>query len=308
MKPAVRLLALAALGAAVLLAQGQNRRRHDFNLNVQDRNSENCAGLQAEARGGELAQATESFTMARSQAPTLEIGSIERGNVRVIGAYQADYTVEVCKFAVAADRATAELALRAVAVSHNGGKISTNNPSGIDADWTTYVIVHAPKDASLDLDATNGALAVRDVDGQIKMHAVNGPIAVKNCGGRVDANTQNGPIAFEGSGGDIHLKAQNGPIAVKLSSDFWNGNQLEAHTDNGPVSLKMPDNFRSAVRVESDGHSPMSCKATACANAVSDLVHAPRVLQLNGSEETIHISTHNGPIAVAAEGNSGRVI
>jgi DUF4097 and DUF4098 domain-containing protein YvlB len=149
---------------------------------------------------------------------------------------------------------------------------------------------------------------VRGIDGMVKVHATNGPIAVRDCAGRVEANTVNGPIAFEGGGGDIHLQAQNGPIAVKVSGDLWNGNQLEAHTDNGPVSLKISDNFRSGVRVETSGHSPMSCKAAACANASTDLRSNQRVFQMNGSEGTIRISTHNGPISVGGDSKTGRVI
>ncbi len=95
---------------------------------------------------------------------------------------------------------------------------------------------------------------------------------------------------------------------MKLSGDLWYGNQLEAHTNNGPVSLKIPDNFRSGVRVETSGNSPVSCKAAACANASDDRAGNPRVIQMNGSDGTIHISTHNGPIAVGGESKTGRAI
>jgi len=102
--------------------------------------------------------------------------------------------------------------------------------------------------------------------------------------------------------------AQNGPIAVKVSGDLWNGNQLEAHTNNGPVSLKISDTFRSGVRVEMSGHSPMSCQAAACANATTDLRSSQRVIQMNGSGDTIRISTHNGPIAIGGESKMKRII
>jgi DUF4097 and DUF4098 domain-containing protein YvlB len=148
---------------------------------------------------------------------------------------------------------------------------------------------------------------VRDMDATVKVQATNGPIAVRDCTGRVDANTVNGPIAFEGSGGDIHLLARNGPIAVKVSGDQWNGSQLEASTNNGPLSLKIPNTFRSGVRVETSGHSPMSCRAAACANATTDWTSSPRVIQMNGSSDTIRISTHNGPISIGDGDNLGKL-
>jgi DUF4097 and DUF4098 domain-containing protein YvlB len=306
---AFRCLAAMALGATLMLAQTQVRRHHDFNLSIHDNSAEHCSDLQAEARGGSLAQASESFMLPRSQGAALEINVPDRGNIRVFGAPQADFSVEVCKFAVAGDGGTAEQVVQGITVQRSAGRLSASDPTvNAEADWSTYFIVHAPKDAPLNLDANNGAIAVRGMDGQVKMHAVNGPLAVRDCGGRVDAETVNGPIAFEGSGGDIHLQAQNGPIAVKISGDLWNGNQLEATTNNGPLSLKFPDSFRSGVRVESSGHSPMSCKASACANAAADFQGGQRVIQMNGSQGTIHVSTHNGPVSVATEGSRGRVI
>lgn len=303
---AARFLTAAALGAALLPAQ--IRHHHDFNLNVHDNDAQHCGDLRVDS-DGEIAHSTEAFTMSRGEAPTLEISALDRSNVHVLGGTQADYSVEVCKFAVAADRATAENALRAITVQRSGGKLSTSNPQEDNSEWLTYFIVHAPKDAPVDLESRNGAIAIRDMEGQVKVHATNGPVAVKNCTGHVEASTENGPIAFEGGGGDIHLRAQNGPIAVKVSGDLWNGNLLEAQTNNGPVSLKIPDTFRSGVRVETDGHSPLSCKAAACANASQDLLSHPHVIQMNGSADTIRISTHNGPVAVGGgEGKLRKII
>jgi hypothetical protein len=304
---AFRYLVATALGATLMLAQGQNRLSHDFNLSVHDSDAEHCADLKAESRG-EIAQSTESFTLSRGEAPVLEISTLDRGNIRVLGSAQADYAVEVCKFAVAGDRASAEQLLRGITILRSAGRLSTSTPTTDNGDWATYFIVHAPKDAPVDLETHNGAIAVRGIDGLVKVHATNGPIAVRDCAGRVEANSLNGPIAFEGGGGDIHLQAQNGPIAVKLSGELWNGNQLEAHTNNGPVSLKIPDNFRSGVRVETSGNSPVSCRAAACANASADRAENPRVIQMNGSGDTIRISTHNGPISVGGESKLGRVI
>jgi len=306
---AFRYLAAAALAAALVVpAQCQIRSHHQFNLNIREDNAEHCADLRAES-SGEIAQGTEAFSLSRSEAPVLEISAVDHSNIRVLGAAQSDYAVEVCKFAVAGDRAAAQQLLRGVAVSRSAGKLSTSGPTAADdGQWIAYFIVHAPKDAPVDLETRNGAIAVGGMDGQVKVHATNGPVAVRDCGGRVEAETVNGPIAFEGNGGDVHLEAQNGPIALKISGETWNGNQLEAHTNNGPVSLKISDTFRSGVRVETSGHSPLSCRAAACANAMTDLRSTERVIQMNGSGDSIRISTHNGPISIGGDSKLKKII
>ncbi len=308
---ALRCLAAAALGAAFLLIPARSQTRepeYGLNINVSEHDPQHCADLKAES-AGELVQATEAFTLSRAEAPTLEISALDHGNIRVLGESRADYGVEVCKLAVAGDRGAAQQTLLGITVSRNAGRLSLSGPFADGGHWVAYFIVHAPKDAPVDLETRNGAIAVRGVDALVKVHATNGPIAVHDCNGRVEADSANGPIAFEGSGGDVHLQAQNGPIAVKVSGDLWNGNQLEARTNNGPVSLNFPDSFRSGVRVESSGHSPLSCRAAACAGATTDLRSSQRVIQMNGSGVAIRISTLNGPISIGgAESKLHKII
>jgi DUF4097 and DUF4098 domain-containing protein YvlB len=116
----------------------------------------------------------------------------------------------------------------------------------------------------------------------------------------VDAHTQNGPISFSGRGGDVKLTAQNGPISLELTGDAWNGQALDAKTVNGPVSLSIPENYRSGVKLQTAGHAPLSCKLDSCRNVVQDMRDgsANRTLQLNGSGDTVRVSTTNGPVSV----------
>ena len=70
------------------------------------------------------------------------------------------------------------------------------------AFWMAVFLVHAPRDASLDLEARNGPIEVRGVNGSVKLRATNGPIAIAQCGGSVEAHTTNGPISFSGDRGE----------------------------------------------------------------------------------------------------------
>jgi len=284
----------------------QAAKNGNFNINIEG-DAETCAGLKVRSNSGQIAQVNESFSMRKSEAPILELNAAEHGNIKVRGWDRSEYSVETCKLAVAETSAAAGQMVRNISVSHSAGRLSFNGPTTDAGDWMVYFIVHAPKDATLDLEARNGPISVRDMSGAMKLRAVNGPIAIEDCAGNIEAHTTNGPIAFSGSGGDVHLTAQNGPIALKLAADTWNGPQLEARTINGPLAISVPDTFLSGLRVETSGHSPLSCTAAPCRNAWTDA--GSRVLQMNGSNGTVRVSTENGPVAIHNDTKSkGRIL
>lgn len=288
----------AALILGSLPASAQTRNR-DFNINMQG-NAETCAGLQATS-SGQLARSVDKFDLQRSEVPTLELNAADRGLIQVRGWSQAGYSVEACKIAVAGDSASAERTLSGISVSRSAGHFTFTGPQNEENRWQVYFIVHAPANASLDLEAKNGPISITGVSGTIKARATNGPLSLKDCSGNIDAQTSNGPISFAGDSGEVRLHAQNGPISLKLSKDIWNGSLLDAQTVNGPVSLVLPNAFHSGVRVEAAGHAPMSCRHEACTAAFRNTNGQKQTLQLNGSTETIRVSTHNGPISVSGE-------
>ncbi len=291
------------------IAQAQTTRSRNRNLSVNfEGNADRCADLKVTSRGGEVAQANEAFTLTKSEAPILELASIDRGIYKVRGWDRPDYSVETCKIAVAEDRAAAEQTLRAISVTRSAGRFSATGPSNNDAQWQVYVIVHAPKDANIDLEAKNGPIDITGVSGTLKVRSTNGPVSLKDSSGTVDVNTQNGPISFGGGAGEVHLAAQNGPISLDLAGDMWNGSKLDARTVNGPVSVSMSDTFHSGVRLETSGHAPLLCAIDACRAAFTDATSSQRVLQLNGSQDTVRISTTNGPVSVHGPRRNGRII
>jgi DUF4097 and DUF4098 domain-containing protein YvlB len=157
------------------------------------------------------------------------------------------------------------------------------------------------------VETRNGPVDVEGVGGTVKVRAQNGPVSVKG-GSLVEVRSQNGPIAFEGSGGEVHLNATNGPIALRLEGEIWNGPKLEARTVNGPLSLNIPETFRTGVRVETSGRAPISCRIGACQSAWDNSTESQRVMQLNGSQDTIRVSTENGPVSVGGPRAAKRII
>jgi len=302
------------LAAALLVtvawvsAPGSTQAAKSRNLNISfEGNAEHCSDLKVRS-DGEVAQAAETFTLSRQEAPILEIqDSAGKSVMRVRGWDRPEYAVEVCKIASADDRNTAEALVRGISVTRSAGRFSNSGPVAENANWHLYFIVHAPRDGRLDLETKNGPMEVSGISGSLKLRATNGPIAVRDCAGQVEVHTANGPISFSGGGGEVHLNANNGPISLELAGDIWNGSQLQARTLNGPVSLTMPDTFRSGIRVETDGNSPMSCGAAACRNAWRDNASHQRTLQLNGSQDTIRVSTGNGPVAVKGSSKARRI-
>src|SRR2546428_833150 len=85
-----------------------------------------------------------------------------------------------------------------------------------DEEWTVYLLIRAPKSASVELDTENGPMSFYDVDGKLTAHAHNGPISLKNFSGDAEITAVNGPISLTGISGNVRVHTENGPISVAL--------------------------------------------------------------------------------------------
>src|SRR5437870_2069511 len=154
-------LAAALVGAAWICAPSSTQAAKNRNLSIGfDGNAEHCADLKVRS-DGEIAQAAETFTLSRSEAPILEIqDSAGKSVMRVRGWDRADYVVEACKIAAADDRASAEAMARGISVTRSAGRFSNSGPLTDNGNWQLYFIVHAPRDGRLDLETKNGPIDV----------------------------------------------------------------------------------------------------------------------------------------------------
>lgn len=287
------------LAVVCLTVSAQPRNGRNYNLSINTDSAERCADLKVRSSNGEIAQVNDSVTLGAGQASGIELDdSAGRAVVRVKAWDRGEYAVETCKIAVAETKGAAEQILAGISVARSAGHLTTAGPASPDGNWQLYFIIHAPRNGNVDLATKNGPVSVEGIGGNVKVRAINGPVSVADCGGRVDAQTTNGPISFRGGSGDVHITAKNGPISLTLAGDTWNGAQLEAHTDNGPVSLTVPENYRSAVRLQTSGHAPLSCNIDACRNAMTDASSEQRMIRMNGAADTIRVSTNNGPVSI----------
>jgi len=270
---------------------------------------EDCRQLRIHFDWRHAERAEETFTVARSTAP-LEVHLPAHSGIQVTGWDRDEFSVTACKAAAERD------SLDRIFVTPERDRLAVRGPEG--DDWMVYLILRAPRAAALDLEArhgpiglrgvsgklrarnTNGPISFRDSSGEIEARTENGPISLKDCSGEVRAEAVNGPIHVSGKEGNFRVNTQNGPISVALEGERWERGALEARAVNGPLSLTLPENYRSGVRVEMRGNSPVSCQAPACKGARKTWDEGERRIEFGDSEPVVRMSTVNGPVTIKA--------
>lgn len=290
------------------------RDRHSRNISMHgDGPAASCNDLQIEFDDHKAVVQSEDRTFSKSEMPVLRATGETNGGVQVTGWDQDNYSVTLCKAAAPYD--DAQQVLSQIKMTVESGEIRVTGPGQHDG-WTAFLLIRAPKAASLDLHVNNGPLDLYSVEGKIAARAVNGPITARNCKGEVKLNAQNGPITAEGTSGTVALhtengpitshetsgsvdiRTQNGPIEVALSGNTWNGAGLQAHAQNGPLTIRVPHGYQSGVVIESDGHSPFDCHANVCSEARKTWDDDKKRVEFGSGPTLVRASTVNGPISV----------
>jgi hypothetical protein len=87
---------------------------------------------------------------------------------------------------------------------------------------------------------------------------------------------------------------------VALTGSSWSGDGLDARAVNGPIHVSIPEGYASATVVESLGHSPWSCRGSACAAARRNDDDDRRSMELGSGPAVVRVSTQNGPVSIAS--------
>ncbi|GAC1658367.1 MAG: hypothetical protein NVS9B15_20010 [Acidobacteriaceae bacterium] len=258
--------------------------------------NDRCSRIQMGDWDKSVVRAEEDFTVPNSGS-ALKLIAHRNGGLSVHGTDTGNFKIHVCKVASADNKAEAERILSQIRVQNNGGTIQPTGPEG--NEWVAFLLVEAPRTASVDAETTNGPLSFRDMTGTLTATAKNGPVSFKNVSGSVTANVRNGPVSFRGNSGDIKLNAENGPIAVRLEGDNWSGGGLSAESTNGPLSVSLPESYSSGVEINVDGSSPVSCDAKGCDTAQKVQNGRVRKINFGSGNPVVHIATRNGPVQVS---------
>ena len=239
---------------------------------------------------------SEERTISKAEAPVLRVHPEANGGMQVQGWDKNVYSVTACK-AAAGDGGDAERILSQISLSVHGGEVTTMGPHD-EEGWTVYLLIRAPKSASVELETTNGPISLYNVDGKLTAHAKNGPISLREFSGDAEITVVNGPVSITGSSGNVRVHTENGPISASLAGKTWSGKGLSADAQNGPMTLFVPSDYQSSFVVESRNHAPMSCRASICDNARKTWDDEHRRIEFGSSPAMIRLSTVNGPVTV----------
>jgi hypothetical protein len=290
-------LLFMSLGFVVLplLMDAQSRRSSRLDKVDVDRNGPvtSCGDIRVSYdRRPAITEETETILPA-SQVPTLR-AELANSGIYVNGWDRNEYSIKTCK-AVPSDDPNPSSTFRDITTSTANGQITLSGPS--DHEWMANLIVMVPRLSSMDLRTGNGPVELRDLAGNIQLGASNGPVSLDNVGGFVQAATTNGPISVTRASGDQRITATNGPIHIGLSGRQWDGPGMEVSTHNGPMSLSIPDAYGSGIQIQTSEHSPISCRASACAGATRSL-SSPSIIRFGNGNPVVRLSTLNGPVAI----------
>lgn len=290
-------LVLGTLFGAVTPHDGSDERGWNFNTRVRDGQPlTSCSQVEVSVRGGQLARGEDAATVPTT-SNGLSVTGFKNGGLYARGGGASEYAVKLCKFAAGDTLAEAQSVLEQVRLSVRGGVVSVDGPTDRQA-WTAHLIVMTPQDAHVNLETLNGPLSVDGIAGYISVRATNGPVSVQHCNGEIHIEATNGPVDLMETNGDVHINASNGPLTVALSGQSWDGAGLEGRASNGPLTLRVPDGYQSGVQVEMSRHSPLSCRAAICSDAVRLGGENNGTLRLGAPDAQVRLSAYNGPVSI----------
>jgi Putative adhesin len=288
--------AALSLGPAIE-ARAEHGRGHSISID-DGVSAPGCAGVHVTFGGLETARAEETLTIPRAQARDLVLSGARRGGVTVTGTGASAFTITACKVAAGESDAEAAALLPKIALKNAGGRISVEGPD--EGSWTGFLVVSAPRDADFSIEATNGPVSASNLAGAISIRIANGPVTLNGLSGALNVDAVNGPVTLKQASGDVRIKTSNGPVSVTLSGTRWEGKGLDADAKNGPLTLRLPDDYTSSVRVETSTHSPLSCRAAACARAHREDGDRTRLIEIGGSDAVVRLSSVNGPVSIVS--------
>jgi len=289
---------LASAAVLALCASTARAGHHGRSVSVRDgENPSNCDDIRVLFGDRVAARSEQRLTVSAPAAGALHVQAAVNSGAHVREEARADFEIVACKAAPTAD------GLSAIALERSGDSVTVRGPAG--EDWVGYLLVVAPRGASLEISAENGPIGLSGLSGRVVASTRNGPISVHDSTGDLDLRAENGPIEFEGAGGKLRMRTENGPIEVALSGDAWAGDGLDARAVNGPVSLAIPAGYRSGAVVESRGHSPFQCRGEACAAARRTWDDEHRRIELGDGPALVRLSTENGPVSVRSGSGAG---
>jgi hypothetical protein len=147
-----RLVSLVCVSVLfTLCVSGAQAASHHHSVTISDghrRPITDCSELHIRFDDQDAVVRSEERTLTRSEAPVLQVHPHANGGMQVVGWDKDTYSVTACK-AAAGRGDEAERILSQITMSIENGRISTRGPAD-DDEWTVYLLIRAPKSASID--------------------------------------------------------------------------------------------------------------------------------------------------------------
>src|SRR5215470_1581890 len=167
-----KLFLAAALFFAACSASAREGRHHGLSVSIDDRDVTSCDQLRIRSDGQEVARSEERLTLPQTSS-TVSVEAAENGGIYVYGWDRQDFGVLNCKAALSDERTKAEYKLQLIKTSFEGAHLTVRGPD--DGDWTSYLIIHAPRSSSLSLKGLNGPISISNLSGKVEVQSTNGP-------------------------------------------------------------------------------------------------------------------------------------
>jgi DUF4097 and DUF4098 domain-containing protein YvlB len=291
-KIAPLLLACVLLGSSAFAHD-----RHSISISTTD--AANCEDA-IQVHGTNLSVVKGEQAEAAPNRP-LKVTAYRNGGVQVRTADRQDFSIRLCKAAVARDAAVAQAMLAKILLSVRDGVVSVQAPESSESserEVVAMLMIEAPRGATIDMSARNGGISIRDFDGSATARTINGGISVHRSRGKIKVEAQNGGVSIRESSGDIRADVQNGGLSIRLDNEYTGG-MLEAHTRNGGLVVEVPPTFRSSLEVSGSQHTSIVCRDV-CDNGQRTWDDDRRMFRMGSGQPVVRASTVNGGVVIQA--------
>jgi hypothetical protein len=289
-------------------AAGQRKQRNFIMNSTPDKTITDCAQITIQSDGWQVVRSEQERAIPKSAVSSLEVQAPRYGGINVSGWDRDQYSIKACLGAAGESAAEARRLLARLVLVAQDGRVTVTGPRG--DTWMGYLIIRAPRGATMRLKAMHAAIVINSITGNIESRNQDGSLSLHNVDGQIRAEVMNGPISVSGGRGEYRLHAQNGPLTVELLGSRWESGELEGRAQNGPLVLMLPPDYKSAVRVDTSKHSPVECRAAQCKGAART-PDKPYLIEFGGPNPLVKLSTVNGSTTVMSSnakppGYSGR--
>jgi hypothetical protein len=200
----------------------------------------------------------ETLNLPLTQVPALTMTSEPMNYIRIAGAHQDTWELQLCAIGEGDSEQEARQSLEQVSMSRIGSLISLSAARSGRTGGHGDLFATVPEDAPLTLNVI-GAIELRNMSGPVRVSAVGGRATFLNTTGTVDADAE--IVDFAGARGRVMLNSYS-EIDIKLAGTRFLGS-LSAYAQR-EVRVLAPHGFESPIEIRVSQKKDLVCRADFC--------------------------------------------